>query len=61
MLVRWDPDVLLSTVFDQEETRSLVRHGLLAHRDWIELDRGTLEPADAVTRAAERTPQFTLD
>ena len=33
----------------------MVREGLLAHDDWIELDRGTLDPDDAIVRTAGRT------
>jgi putative hydrolase of the HAD superfamily len=55
VIVRWDADAFLESVFDCPETRSLLRRGVLDHQDWIELDRGTLEPADVIDRAVART------
>lgn len=55
VVVRWDADAFLQSVFDCADTRVLLQEGLLEHPDWIELDRGTLEPVDAVNRAAART------
>ena len=53
--MRWNADAFLESVFDCPDTRALLRQQLLDHPDWIELDRGTLEPGDAIRRAAART------
>lgn len=55
VIVRWNADAFLESVFDSTETRESLRRGFLQHQDWIELDRGTLDPDDAVERAVSRT------
>ena len=55
VVVRWDPAAIIASVFDDEEFRAKVRHGVFAHPDWLELDRGTLEREEAIRRAAQRT------
>ena len=53
--MRWEPQALISDVFDDPEARKVVFDEFIGHPDWVELDRGTLSPADAVARAALRT------
>jgi len=55
VVVRWEPRALISEVFADFEVRRLVYDKFVGHPDWIELDRGTLAPEDAVARAAQRT------
>jgi putative hydrolase of the HAD superfamily len=54
VVVRWDPDAIIASVFSQEEVRKRVEQAVFAHPDWLELDRGTLGREDAIRRAAQR-------
>ncbi len=51
----WDPESLLLRFFPVESERNKVRELFMKHPDWVELDRGSLSPDTAVSRAAERT------
>jgi putative hydrolase of the HAD superfamily len=55
VVFNWHPDKLIRGVFDDEETRTIVKSEILEHPDWLELDRGTLAFQDAVVRGAKRT------
>lgn len=55
VVVRWEPEALISKVFTDPAVRSVVRAEFVGHADWLALDRGTLSPLDAVARAAKRT------
>jgi putative hydrolase of the HAD superfamily len=55
VVVRWDPDAIIATVFDDPAVRAVVRRDVIEHPDWLDLDRGTISYEDAVRRAAERT------
>jgi len=55
VVVRWEPEALLARTFDNPGICKVVHRQFLAHPDWLELDRGTLAPEDAVARAARRT------
>ena len=55
VVVRWEPKALLARTFDDPAICRVVYSEFLGHPDWLELDRGTLAPADAVARAARRT------
>jgi putative hydrolase of the HAD superfamily len=54
VVVRWDPDAIVASVFADPEVRTRVRKGVFGHADWHELDRGTLRREDAIARAAKR-------
>jgi putative hydrolase of the HAD superfamily len=54
VVVRWEPDAIIASVFDDEALQAKVRDGVFAHPDWLELDRGTLDREDAIRRAAQR-------
>jgi putative hydrolase of the HAD superfamily len=54
VVVRWEPDAIIASVFDDGHLRAKVREGVFAHPDWLELDRGTLDREDAIRRAAQR-------
>lgn len=51
----WRPDALVRSVFDDPDAQALVRREIIDHPDWIELDRGTLAPDQAIVRGASRT------
>jgi putative hydrolase of the HAD superfamily len=55
VVVRWDPDAIIASVFPDRNVHSNVKAGVFAHPDWLELDRGTLGRDEAVVRAAQRT------
>lgn len=42
-------------MYDDPDTQNLVRKEIFEHRDWVELDRGTLTLDQAVERGAART------
>lgn len=51
----WDPDSLIARVFREPEVRAKVLAEVLLHRDWLELDRGTVSPEEFARRTAART------
>ena len=55
VLLTWDPSSIVSEFFDDPATRQLVLEQVFNQPDWLDLDRGTLDPAKAVDRWTERT------
>jgi putative hydrolase of the HAD superfamily len=55
VVFEWRPDAIISSVFEDAETRELVKSRIFRHADWVELDRGTLSLDHAIDRGAERT------
>jgi putative hydrolase of the HAD superfamily len=55
VVVRWDPEAIITGVFDDEKTKARLRRDFFSHADWLEVDRGTLEPEELVRRVAQRT------
>ena len=55
VVVRWEPDALIATVFSEPLVRAAMRAEFVGHADWLALDRGTLSPRNAIERAAKRT------
>lgn len=55
VVVEWRPDRLVEHLRPDETLRAHVRREIFEHDDWLALDRGTLEHADAVRRFAMRT------
>jgi putative hydrolase of the HAD superfamily len=55
VVVRWEPEALIAELFDDLEVRRVVHSEFVSHPDWVELDRGTLVPEEAVARASVRT------
>jgi len=55
VVVRWEPKALLAGTIDDPAKCKVVYTEFLTHPDWLELDRGTLAPEVAVSRAAQRT------
>lgn len=60
VVVRWEPHALIARQFAPMD-RDRVFHEVVAHDDWLELDRGTLDLGDAIARAAARTALPTAD
>jgi putative hydrolase of the HAD superfamily len=54
VLVRWKPQEVIDNFYQDEELRGRLRDQVFQHPDWLEMDRGTLEDADAVERFATR-------
>ena len=55
VVLTWNPDAIISGLFQDPDTQSIVRSEIFDHDDWLELDRGTLDPGGAVARGAART------
>jgi putative hydrolase of the HAD superfamily len=55
VVITWDPDDFVSNVFDDKNTQNIARTHILDHKDWIELDRGSLSKNDAIKRGTERS------
>jgi putative hydrolase of the HAD superfamily len=55
VVVRWDPEAIISGVFSDERLKARVREAVFQHPDWLELDRGTLGREEAIARAARRS------
>jgi putative hydrolase of the HAD superfamily len=55
VVVQWDPEAIIASVFSDPATGSKVRKGIFSHPDWLELDRGTLAREAAIERGAQRT------
>ncbi|HAL29490.1 MAG TPA: hypothetical protein DCP20_02095 [Coriobacteriia bacterium] len=55
VVLSWSPTDIIASVFDTTTDRELVLEQVFGHPDWVELDRGTLDVADAVEGAAVRT------
>ena len=51
----WQPDTIISHVFEDSATQDLVRAEIFEHADWVELDRGTITLDQAIERGATRT------
>jgi putative hydrolase of the HAD superfamily len=54
VLVRWDPDAIITGVFSDPESQKIVRRAIFSHADWLALDRGTLPREEAIARGAAR-------
>jgi putative hydrolase of the HAD superfamily len=55
VLIEWNPDRILASYYADLEMRAIMKTALFLHPDWLQLDRGTLNEADLLARAAERT------
>ena len=55
VVFNWQPDTIISRVFEDPKTQDLVRAEIFGHADWVELDRGTLALDRAIDRGALRT------
>jgi putative hydrolase of the HAD superfamily len=55
VVIEWNPDRILASYYADPEVRTIMKTALFLHPDWLQLDRGTLNEADLLARAAERT------
>ena len=55
VVVRWDPDAIIAGVFSDAALHATIKRDVFGHADWLEVDRGTLAPEEAVRRVAQRT------
>ncbi len=55
VVVDWEPERLVASIADSETMRERVRREIFDHSDWLDLDRGSLELAEAIRRFAART------
>jgi len=55
VLVNWKPRDVVAEMFDSTDLRDTVMRSVFEHQDWLEIDRGTLNEAEAITRFAART------
>lgn len=55
VVFRWQPDIIIKSLFDDAKTQDRVRADIFEHPDWVELDRGTIGFDRAVERGADRT------
>ncbi len=55
VLLTWDPSSLVADLFPDAESQRLVLAQVFQQPDWVDLDRGTLNPDEAIDRWTERT------
>ena len=55
VVFHWRPNDIISRVFDDPTTQSLVKAQIFEHDDWVELDKGTISFDQAVRQGATRT------
>lgn len=55
VLLAWDTHALLREHLPPGSDAEPFRSGMFGHPDWVELDRGTLDEAEALLRFRERT------
>ena len=55
VVVTWEPEQIIAKRYTDPAMRATVRDQIMAHADWLELDRGTLPQKKAISRAAQRT------
>jgi HAD superfamily hydrolase (TIGR01509 family) len=55
VVIEWNPDRILASYYADPEMRAIMKTALFLHPDWLRLDRGTLNEADLLVRAAGRT------
>ena len=61
VVVTWEPEAIIAKVFSDPETQTRVYRQVVAHTDWLALDRGTLPLQDAIVRASQRTGLSEID
>ena len=55
VVLTWNPRAIIAGVFADVASQALVWSEVFGHRDWVELDRGTLPLDAAIAGAASRT------
>jgi putative hydrolase of the HAD superfamily len=54
VLVRWKPQEIIDKFYQDADLRARLREEVFQHPDWLEMDRGALDDAQAVRRFAAR-------
>ena len=54
VICEWSPKKLVAGIFSQENERHQALDCIIGHNDWLELDRGTIDVAEAVENASRR-------
>jgi putative hydrolase of the HAD superfamily len=54
VLVSWRPHEIIDSFYEEQHLRDALRTHALAHDDWLDMDRGTLDEASVVRRCAAR-------
>lgn len=55
VVLTWDPERIVAHVFSDPEVREKALAGIFGHEDWLALDKGTLDPQEAIRRGVDRT------
>ena len=55
VVFRWQPEAIITSAIEDENTQGFVGKEIFEHSDWIELDRGTISLEAAIDRGATRT------
>lgn len=55
VVLTWNPRAIIAEAFADKASQGLVWSEVFGHRDWVELDRGTLPVEAAIAGAASRT------
>lgn len=55
VILTWNPRAIIAGVFADPADRERVWQEVFRHRDWVELDRGTLPLESAIANAVSRT------
>lgn len=54
VICEWSPEKLLQTIFDDPGQCEVAMQAIIQHRDWHELDRGSIDMEQAKTNAVAR-------
>jgi putative hydrolase of the HAD superfamily len=54
VLIRWRPQEIIDTFYNDEALRALLKTQVFQHPDWLEMDRGMLGEDEAARRFAAR-------
>lgn len=55
VIFSWNPAQIIQKVFTLPDEQNFIRSEIFGHADWLDLDRGTLDRAEAIQRAIGRT------
>ncbi|MBX2840026.1 MAG: HAD family phosphatase [Gammaproteobacteria bacterium] len=55
VICEWNAQKLVASVFDDKSEHTQAIADTIGHEDWLNLDRGTLTKADAISRAQQRS------
>jgi putative hydrolase of the HAD superfamily len=55
VILNWDPDAIIRKLFSEPSLCQRIRSEIFEHPDWLELDRGTLDPGEAMSGFAARS------